>query len=232
MKKIGDIIRSHRTAIGLTQEELGTKVHVSKQAVSKWETGKTMPDIEMIRKLCEILNIDKDEILGKTIEDNKKKGIGLKICIIITAICILVTFLISLNPSAVFDFIKNRAQWGVAYVWIYCDGEVISTDEYSVSAVEAGMSPRSCEDLDLAYGFAIDYGDVHGTIKLFDKYEIDFGFMNLNNWHNVQIRLDVSTDGGVLSVTQTVSYKSIGTFDAFVTNEEATSNKISVYQYT
>ena len=39
MEKIGAIIRKHRVAKGLTQEELGNKVFVSKQAVSKWETG-------------------------------------------------------------------------------------------------------------------------------------------------------------------------------------------------
>ena len=39
MEKIGTIIRNHRIAKGLTQEELGAKVFVSKQAVSKWETG-------------------------------------------------------------------------------------------------------------------------------------------------------------------------------------------------
>ena len=68
MEKIGTIIRNHRIAKGLTQEELGNKVFVSKQAVSKWETRKTLPDIEMLRKLCEILDINKDEILGCSIE--------------------------------------------------------------------------------------------------------------------------------------------------------------------
>ena len=60
MEKIGTIIRNHRIAQGLTQEELGAKVFVSKQAVSKWETVKTFTDIEMIRKLCDILKISKD----------------------------------------------------------------------------------------------------------------------------------------------------------------------------
>lgn len=60
MEKIGTIIRNHRIAKGLTQEELGNKVFVSKQAVSKWETEKTLPDIETVRKLCEILDINKD----------------------------------------------------------------------------------------------------------------------------------------------------------------------------
>lgn len=39
MKSIGEIIKEHRTRKNLTQEELGKLVFVSKQAVSKWETG-------------------------------------------------------------------------------------------------------------------------------------------------------------------------------------------------
>ena len=72
MEKIGAIIRKHRVAKGLTQEELGNKVFVSKQAVSKWETGKTVPDIETVRKLCDILEINKDEILGTSMKEAKK----------------------------------------------------------------------------------------------------------------------------------------------------------------
>ena len=90
MEKIGTIIRNHRIAKGLTQEELGVKVFVSKQAVSKWETGKTLPDIEMVRKLCDILEINKDEILGGSIEETKKSHKWLKIVTIISVVSILV----------------------------------------------------------------------------------------------------------------------------------------------
>lgn len=89
MEKIGSIIRNHRIAQGLTQEELSAKVFVSKQAVSKWETGKTLPDIEMVRKLCDILDINKDEILGGSIEETKKNRKWLKIATIISISSIL-----------------------------------------------------------------------------------------------------------------------------------------------
>ena len=72
MEKIGTIIRNHRISQGMTQEELGSKVFVSKQAVSKWETGRTLPDIETVRKLCEVLKINKDEILGGSMEETRK----------------------------------------------------------------------------------------------------------------------------------------------------------------
>ena len=81
MHKIGDIIREHRLSKNLTQEELGKKLFVSKQAVSKWETGRTTPDIETIRTLCDILEINNDEILGGSITEVKTKRNWLKISI-------------------------------------------------------------------------------------------------------------------------------------------------------
>ena len=71
-KNIGEVIRKYRTLRGLTQEELGAQLFVSKQAVSKWENGRTLPDIETVRRLCEILEINRDEILGGSIAQTKK----------------------------------------------------------------------------------------------------------------------------------------------------------------
>lgn len=65
MKPIGELIRIHRLAKNMTQEELGNLVFVSKQAVSKWERGRTVPDIETVRKLCSVLNIDTAELFSE-----------------------------------------------------------------------------------------------------------------------------------------------------------------------
>lgn len=72
MKNIGEIIRKHRKLKNLTQEELGNKLFVSKQAVSKWENGRTLPDIETTQKLMEILGIEPNEVLGGTVQEVKK----------------------------------------------------------------------------------------------------------------------------------------------------------------
>ena len=50
---------------GLTQEELGEKVGLSGQAVSKWENDASMPDVSLLVELSEILGISLDELLGK-----------------------------------------------------------------------------------------------------------------------------------------------------------------------
>ena len=85
MKNIGDIIRAHRNRKDLTQEELGKMLFVSKQAVSKWETGRTLPDLDMTQKLIEVLEIDPKEILGCTVQETKNTRKKLKIFVISTA---------------------------------------------------------------------------------------------------------------------------------------------------
>ena len=131
MEKIGTIIRNHRIAKGLTQEELGVKVFVSKQAVSKWETGKTLPDIEMVRKLCDILEIRKDEILGGSIKETKKSRKWLKVVTIISVVSILVALFFGLGG---FDYIDRHTQSGIVYLSVFSDGNPLTTDEYTVSS--------------------------------------------------------------------------------------------------
>lgn len=62
--KISEIIAEHRRALGLTQEQLGARLGISGQAVSKWEKGESMPDILLLPDLCDIFGISVDELLG------------------------------------------------------------------------------------------------------------------------------------------------------------------------
>lgn len=64
MLKIADNIRKLRKLRGFTQEELAELLHLTPQAISRWETGKTMPDAERIIDLAAVLNCSADEILG------------------------------------------------------------------------------------------------------------------------------------------------------------------------
>lgn len=63
MNDIMKNIKRLRQRKGLTQEELGAKLHVTRQAVSNWETGKNQPDIEILKSLAEILEVDVNELL-------------------------------------------------------------------------------------------------------------------------------------------------------------------------
>ncbi len=62
-KKIGNYIMERRRELGMTQQQLADKLHVTFQAVSKWENGTTYPNIEILYELAIVLDITTDEIL-------------------------------------------------------------------------------------------------------------------------------------------------------------------------
>ena len=63
-KTIGEKIREYRQKRGMTQDALAAELHVSSQAVSKWENGQTMPDINLLLPLSHLLGIGVNELLG------------------------------------------------------------------------------------------------------------------------------------------------------------------------
>lgn len=62
--KIGKFIAERRKAAGLTQMQLAEKLNITDRAISKWETGKTMPDSSIMLVLCEILKISVNDLLS------------------------------------------------------------------------------------------------------------------------------------------------------------------------
>ena len=62
-KLIGKYIALLRTSKGITQSELGERLGVSFQAVSKWERGETLPDTGILPELSDILETSVDSIL-------------------------------------------------------------------------------------------------------------------------------------------------------------------------
>lgn len=63
-QKIGEFITACRKEKNLTQKQLGELVHVSDKAVSKWEKGRSFPDISLMEPLCECLEISVSELLA------------------------------------------------------------------------------------------------------------------------------------------------------------------------
>lgn len=62
--KIGKFIASCRKEQGMTQAILAEKLGISDRAVSKWETGKSLPDSGIMLELCDLLNINVNELLS------------------------------------------------------------------------------------------------------------------------------------------------------------------------
>lgn len=63
---LSENIRNFRKAKGLSQEELAAKLNVVRQTVSKWETGLSVPDAELLVALSEALETPVGVLLGET----------------------------------------------------------------------------------------------------------------------------------------------------------------------
>ena len=61
--KTGKFISTRRKEVGLTQSQLAEKLNITDRAVSKWETGRTLPDSSIMLDLCNILKITVNDLL-------------------------------------------------------------------------------------------------------------------------------------------------------------------------
>ena len=59
-----EIIRRRRREKGMNQEELGAKVHIGKNAVGAWESGRSRPDLSSVPVICEALGLSLEEFYG------------------------------------------------------------------------------------------------------------------------------------------------------------------------
>ena len=64
MASMGDIISAKRKELGMTQNELASKLNVTDKAVSKWERNASCPDVATIPQLAEVLGIDVNVLMG------------------------------------------------------------------------------------------------------------------------------------------------------------------------
>lgn len=73
-EKIGKFISKCRKEKKLTQKQLAEKLGITDRAVSKWENGKSMPDLALLKSLCDILDITINELLsGEYISNDERK---------------------------------------------------------------------------------------------------------------------------------------------------------------
>ena len=70
-KKVGEQILALRKSKNLTQQELGERLNISFQAISKWERGETLPDTALLPDLAEVLETTVDNLLMDGIRSAK-----------------------------------------------------------------------------------------------------------------------------------------------------------------
>ena len=66
---LGQNILEYRKKSGLSQEQLGEKVNVTRQTISNWELDETSPNPEQLKLLSKALNVSVDELIDNDIEN-------------------------------------------------------------------------------------------------------------------------------------------------------------------
>lgn len=99
---IGKYIKNIRLKNKLTQEAFAESLHVTAQAVSKWELGKNMPDLSILNEISKRYNIDIDELLNG--KKKKKNNYIIIVAIIVLIIIGVITFLILTNKVNDYKF--------------------------------------------------------------------------------------------------------------------------------
>lgn len=59
-----DVLVKLREKNGLSQQDLADRVHVTRQAVSRWERGETLPSTDLLKQLSEVFNVSINTLLG------------------------------------------------------------------------------------------------------------------------------------------------------------------------
>ena len=65
LQNLGEILKEQREKLGLSQSMVAKKIGTSHQNVSRWESGKILPNIDFCIKLADLYNISLDELVGR-----------------------------------------------------------------------------------------------------------------------------------------------------------------------
>lgn len=124
MKDVRPIISKNlamlRKEKGLTQAELAAKLNYSDKAVSRWEHGDTLPDVNVLVELCEFYGITLDDLTSEDckIDEETKKNkeiTSYKIwrCVLMSAIVWLIATTVFIYNVAIYD---HKETW-VFFIW-------------------------------------------------------------------------------------------------------------------
>lgn len=91
-------LKKLRKQYKLSQEELAKELNISRQAISRWEIGKTEPDIKTIQKIAKFYNVSIEELLSDEDTSSKKEEIfplieQRKLDLVLIGFCFMVSFL-------------------------------------------------------------------------------------------------------------------------------------------
>ncbi len=103
-EKIGKFIKEIRKKENLSQKQFAEKYGVTYQAVSKWETGKNIPDITILKMMCEEYNMNLDELLNAKKDTSKFSKDKKLITILVIVVLVISLFVLMIVNKKDNDF--------------------------------------------------------------------------------------------------------------------------------
>lgn len=119
MNAVAKNLKRLRRQAGLTQEELSERLHVTRQAVSNWETARTQPDIETLTALAEALGTDAGELIygPRPNPDGYARRQGKYV--VCASVCAVLTAASVIVEAWGLPYMKQAALRGGLLLWYY-----------------------------------------------------------------------------------------------------------------
>ena len=234
--KFGDKLCQLRKKEGLSQEELGEKLNVTRQTVSKWELGQSKPDTDKLVELCNLLGVNMNDLVDDTVEIKKninhidiievKPRKWLLIVLIILALAIsvaLINKLIMINnqkekqSNGFADNITDKINEGFSQITtktfnssfeMYNGTESSVSVKYLLDAVGMNNKKNSDHQIEIAYKDIITK----------DSEEIKNLKPNFTTSFDYEVSLDYDKDGFINKITieEILKDVSVSAFNIFV----------------
>lgn len=210
----------------LSQEELAEKIGVSRQSIYAWESGKSVPDIENMSKLCQILDIRTDELTNgletfgtynkKMKNDNLIRQKRLKNIILILLLIFVFCYLISVIRKFIILTDINSKIENISYYNNYSYEEYSGKEDNGINRVNVINSNRK----------EIKYKDNVVKIKetIFNKnknFETNYTWININTKEGYYYNMEAKTYSKIENITA-----AIGLGDTYLIKRTASQNMI------
>lgn len=220
-EKVGKIILDIRKKNNLTQKEFANMFGVTYQAVSKWENGKNIPDISILKEICEKFDIDINQILDVKTKANNTSAIKNIVIIGLFLITVLVVFFTQFNytKGKSFEFKTIEAScdnFNISGSIAYNDLKssiYISNVEYCGRKESTKFKKIECNLFEIEKSKSIKVGscgyDIEGEVTLDEylkkvKFNIDNYSSVCKNYTHSRLQLEIdATD----SDNNLISYK-------------------------
>lgn len=235
---LGERIQKYRKMKGLSQEELGKLLHVSRQTISKWESNQSSPDIQSCKAMADVFGISLEELLNerkKEIKNEKEKtkmdkSTNHRNMIIIFGIVIFVAFImesyVAVRMSERMDALEeanSSLQQQVNDFYDYQNKEPINLDTNSICSYFSGFISDIKND---SYNINIDlilknYQD-NTTAQVIFKTDKDTYTLSLNKEEDHfkgTINLPIQTLQSAQLISQTNGETNSETLDADINFE-------------